>query len=141
MIEYVLALIRLLSGEIGVAEVVARIGPVETDSGWPIPMELRPTALELRAARLARYPDTGLPYALTIEPADGAKPTVAELQAALGDYQQTRTDRGMAPEVVFAPPASGPRWRVAVLARLEPGAGDFESCNVSRIVFRRDLAG
>jgi hypothetical protein len=139
VIEFVRDLVRLLSGEVDVNEVAAKVGPIGTDPGWPIPMELRPTAPEVRAARLARYPDEGPPYALTIEPADGMKPTVAELKSAFGDYQRTRTSRGMAPELIFAPPAGGPRWRVAVIARLDPAVGDLDASKVARIVFRRDL--
>jgi hypothetical protein len=40
-----------------------------------MPIELQPVLSGVRAANLDRYPDNGLPYALTIELAPGARVT------------------------------------------------------------------
>ncbi len=147
MIDQIQGLIRFLSKDsLTFADVVARVGPVVTDPGIPQPAELKPSSLTgVRAARLGRYPDDGLPYLLTLQLADGARPTAAALKAVLGDYQRARTDRGHAPQVMFyPPPADGSRWRVVVIAELGPGSASgagsesLDDAPVTSLSLRRD---
>jgi hypothetical protein len=137
--DLVRELVRFLSRDrLGIDDVAERIGPVARDPGIPMPIELRPAVAGVRSARLARYPDSGLPYLLSLEPTPEARPTVAELQAVLGDYRRALTGRGVPPELIFSPPAEGPRWRVVVIVRLEPTAGGLETAPVTEIALRRD---
>jgi hypothetical protein len=113
--------------------------------------ELTPKDPALRRAEIGRYPDTGKPYTLELELA--AAVPVAELAAALGPYQQGRTDRGMPRELIFssagAPagasagdaaggPASDGPWRVVVIAQVPPGSSPLAEQAASVVVLRRD---
>jgi hypothetical protein len=134
----ILDLVRFLSADdLAVADVAGRVGPVVEDPGGLIPIELRPILPGVRAARLARYPDSGLPYVIELELAPDARPAAAALKPILGDYDQARTDRGMPREILFYPPAQGTRWRVAVIAQVESN-GDLENAPITSIAFRRD---
>ena len=138
MADQILDLIQFLSQDpLSVAEIVARVGPVADDAGLSS-VELRAILPGVRAARLARYPDSDLPYALELELTPDARPTVAALKPLLGDYEEMRTDRGVPREIWFHPPAKGPRWRVAAIAELETGGGELEDVPIASIAFRRD---
>lgn len=139
MIDQLQQLIRFLSQDpLSVADVVARVGPVVSDPGIPQQAELKPSLPGVRAARLGRYPDDGLPYLLVLDLADGARPTAATLRTAFGDYKRARTDRGQPAQVLFYPPAAGPRWRVVLLADLGPIEGSLDEAQVTRLSLRRD---
>ena len=140
MIDQIQELIRLLSQDpLSVADVIARVGPVVDDPGIPQTAALEPASLRgVRAARLGRYPDTGLPYTLALELADDAQPTAAALRAAFGDYKRARTDRGHPAQLLFYPPAQAPRWQVALLADLAPTDGSLDDARVTRLTLRRD---
>lgn len=132
-------LMLLLSQDtLTVEDVIARVGPVAHDPGVPMPLELRSTLDGVRSARLSRYPDSGLPYVLTLELAPDAQPTVATLKADFGDYHRAHTDRGKPIEVMFYPPAMGTRWQVAVIARLAPIEGSLDDAKVTTLALRRD---
>ncbi len=137
--DQILDMIRFLAQDpLLVADVAARVGPVVEDPGGLMPIELRPILPGVRSARLARYPDSGLPYALELDLAPDARPTPAALKPMLGDYDQARTDRGLPREILFYPPAEGSRWRVAAIARLEATGGELENAPIASIAFRRD---
>src|SRR5262245_32015593 len=83
MIDVIRELFRFLSQDpLSVEDVISRVGPVVNDPGAPMSIELQPALSGVRAANLDRYPDNGLPYALTIELAPGARVTAAALQQA-----------------------------------------------------------
>jgi hypothetical protein len=121
-----------------VEDVTARIGRVTNDPGGLIPIEVQPVLPGVHAARVARYPDSGLPYMLDLDLAPGARPTVAALKGLLGDYRRARTDWDQPRQLLFYPPAEGTRWGIVVIARLEPAADDVADGRIASISFRRD---
>jgi hypothetical protein len=139
MIDLIKELVQLLSQDpLSVEDVIARVGPIEKDPGGLMPIELRPRLSGVRSAQLARYPDNGLPYLLTIEPEAGEKLTTASLCQTFGDYKRLHTDRGEPPEIVFSPPASGPGWKVAIVATLQSASEPFDDQKVGSVSLRRD---
>lgn len=139
MIDVIRELFRFLSQDpLSVEDVISKVGPVVDDPGLPMPIELQPVLSGVRAANLDRYPDNGLPYALTIELAPGAIVTAAALQQAFGDYERLHTDLGHPPEIIFYPPAVGSRWTVAVIAKLESVAVSLDDQPVTSLSLRRD---
>jgi len=139
VIAIVRDLVRFLSQDpLSVEDVIDRVGPVVRDPGVPMPMELNPAMPDVSSAKLTRYPDSGLPYLLTIEPSLDARPSATSLEAAFGGYKRSRTDPGIPAELIFYPPANAPHWRVAVIARLESSGSDLDSAPVTSISFRRD---
>jgi hypothetical protein len=121
-----------------VEDVTARTGRVTNDPGGLIPIEVQSGLPGVHAARVASYPDSGLPYMLDLDLAPDAWPTVAAVKGLLGDYQQARTDWDQPRQLLFYPPAEGSRWGVVVIARLEPAAGDVADGRIASISFRRD---
>lgn len=139
MVDMVRELVDFLSQEpLTIDDVIARVGTLVRDPGVPMPIELRPTLVGVRSAKLARYPDSGLPYTLMLEPDSDARPTAAELKTVIGDYHQTLTHSGRPVELVFYPPAGGSPWRVVVLAQLAETDGAIEAVPIDSITFRRD---
>lgn len=139
MIDLIRELIHFLSQDmLTIEDVVARIGPVAHDPGVPMPIDLDSVDAGVHSARLSRYPGSGLPYVLTLEPKLNARPTVAALKSVLGDYGQALTGRGRPIEVVFSPPAAGACWKVVVIAELAPNVAWLENAAVTRVALRRD---
>jgi hypothetical protein len=103
-------------------------------------IELRPRIPGVHSARLSRYPDSGSPYVLELEPAPEARPTLASLKAAFGDYRRAPTHRGMPPEVLFSPQGTGSQWRIVVIAQLASATDSLDTASVTRIALRRDPA-
>ena len=139
MPKQIVDMIRFLAQDpLSVAQVAGRVGSVAEDAGGLLPIELRPMIPGVRAARLARYPDSGLPYTLELDLAPDARLTVAVLKPLLGDYEETHTDRGMPREIFFHPATKGSHWRVAAVAQLESGGANLEDVPITSIAFRRD---
>lgn len=139
MIDLIRELHQFLSNDpLSIEDVIARVGPVTNDPGGLMPIELQPVLPGVREANLARNPDNGLPYLLTIEPATDARLTTSDLQAAFGDYKRMRTDRGQPPDIIFNPPASGSAWKVALLATLQTASEPLDEQQVASLSFRRE---
>ncbi len=139
MIDLIRELIDLLSQDaIDVAHIAARIGRVKADPGVPMPLDLLPQSPILNSARLSRYPASGLPYVLTLQPKSAFRPAVAALKAAFGPCSRALTGRGMPVEFVFDPAGSGRRWKVTMIATLVRDAAKDEDSLVSSIALRRD---
>jgi hypothetical protein len=126
----------LLQDPLSVQDVTARVGSVIRDPGVPMTIELQPRLAGVRSASLSRYPESALPYVLTLEFKRGDQPTVAELKSVFGDYSRTLTDRGQPITIVF-PPSAASHWRVVMFAELESG-GVLDDCSVATIALRRD---
>ena len=136
MIDLIEELVRFLSQDpLTVRDVIARIGAVIEDPGIPMPIRIEPNVPGVKSARLARFPDSGLPYLLMLEPEGDARPSVASLTSILGDYDRVHTHRGMPRELIFSPKAIGNHWRVFVIAQPQSGEDDAA---VTGISFRRD---
>ncbi len=139
MIKLIQDIVRFLSQDrLTVEDVAARVGSVAHDPGELLPIELCPVIDGVRSASLARYPDSGLPYLLEIEPAPDVQPTVEALKSVFGDYHRALTDRGRPAEILFYPLLTGARWNVVIIAELAPGDGEIEDASVARIALRRD---
>lgn len=121
-----------------VEDVAARVGPVVRDPGVPMPLEFRPVIAGVHSAHLSRYPDSGLPYILTLKLAPDARLTTAELKAVFGDYRRSRTDFDRPIEIIFYPPAAGEHWRVAVIAQLVREGDSLDDAPVMTLALRRD---
>ena len=138
MIELLRTLVLLLSQDfLTVEDVIARFGSIVCDPGVPMPINIRPGP-GLRAVSLARYADTGLPYLLTIEPELSARPTIAALRRAFGDYHRTLSDRGRPVELLFNPSITAHRWRVVLIAELAADGRELEDATVANVALRRD---
>jgi hypothetical protein len=139
MVDIVQELVNFLSRDsLDSDDVIARVGKLARDPGVPLPMELQPALAGVRSASLTRYPDSGLPYTLKLEPEPEARPTAAELKAVIGDYRQSLSHDGRPVELIFYPLAEGGRWRVVVLAQLAEADGAIETVPIDSITFRRD---
>ncbi len=120
-----------------VEDVAARVGTALRDPGIPMPIELNPKLPGVHSAKLARYPDSGLPYLLDLELDPEARPTVAKMKAALGASRQAPTDRGRPRKVLFYP-AAGPKWQVVIIAELAQEPGELETTPITTLALRRD---
>jgi hypothetical protein len=139
MIDLIRELALFLSRDrLTVDAVTAWVGRVVRDPGIPMPIELQTTLPGVRSAKLGRYPDSGLPYVLTLEPAQDSRPSVGALKAALGNYRQARTSLGAPAVLVFPAASTGRRWEVAVIATVDKGAKDLDSTRVRALTLRRD---
>jgi hypothetical protein len=139
MIDLIRELVLFLSSDpLTVDEVTARVGGVVHDPGVPMPIELRPALAGVRSAQLARYPDSGLPYVLTLEPAMDSRPSAGALKAVLGTYKRALTGRGMPAELVFPHAGNASRWRVVVIVTVDKGGDEMDSARITSIAFRRD---
>ena len=139
MNELLRELILFLSqNTLTVEDVVARVGSVAHDPGIPMPLELRSVLAGVPSVHLSRYPDSGVPYILTLEFAPDVRPTVAALKAAFGDYHRALTDRGRPGEIMFYPPPPGTHWQVVVIANLVQGNSVLDDAFVTTLALRRD---
>jgi hypothetical protein len=142
MIELIRDLASLLVRDnLLIDEIVAKVGRVERDPGSPLPAELRPALPGVQSAKLSLYPDTGLPYALSLELMKGSQPTVGEMKASLGNYKRSLTGRGQEPELIFSSVETGAAWRIAIVANMDRSSDDLDSARVTRVIFRRDPIG
>jgi hypothetical protein len=136
VIDLIEELVPFLSQDpLTVEDVIARIGSLIEDPGIPMPIRIEPKVHGVQSARLARFPDSGLPYLLILELQADARPSVASLRAIMGDYDRVRTDRGMPREILFSPEAVGRRWRIVVIAQPQ---SDEDEAPVNVIFYRRD---
>jgi hypothetical protein len=142
MIGVVRELFAFLSQKhITLQDVSNRVGSIAHDPGGLVPLELHSTLPGVRAATMARYPDSDLPYTLDLTPAADARPTAGKLKSFLGDYHRARTDMGRPWRLVFHPPSTEESCRVVVIALLESGAPDVDKAPIIRVAFRRDGVG
>jgi hypothetical protein len=138
MIDLIRELIDLLSQDAtDLADIAARIGRVTADPGVPMPVDLLPRLRMLDSAQLSRYPSSGLPYVLRLQPKSAFRLTVSALEAAFGPGSRALTGRGMPQEFVFDTARSGRRWKVIMIATLLRGDTD-DADLVSSIALRRD---
>jgi hypothetical protein len=100
-------------------------------------IEVQPRLAGLRTVQVLAYPDTGLPYLVTLEPEDSAMPTPSELQSRFGDYTRQPTHFGAPRELIFTGRTDTGPWRVVLLAEAEP-LPDLNTSPITRITFRRD---
>ena len=139
MVELVRDFVRFLSSDrLTVDRIVERIGRVEHDPGIPMSIEMNPAVPGVRSAQLVRYPDSGVPYVLKLEPEMEWRPTVGDLKAVLGDFDRALTGRGMPAQLLFQRSQDGTRWKVVVIVTVEPSVGEMDSARVAKIAFRRD---
>jgi hypothetical protein len=135
MIQHLRELIALLAGEVTLADLTGRLGPVDHDPGIPQPAELASRDPADRRVEIGRYPETGKPFTVEVELA--APVSVAALVAKLGAYRQARTDRGQPRQIYFPAAGAGP-WHVVVLAELPAGNAPIEGGEATVLTLRRD---
>jgi hypothetical protein len=128
----------LLQDRLTVGEVARRVGPIGHDPGIPLSIELQPVLPGVRAAKLARFPDSGLPYVLTLEPAMESRPIVGALKEVLGPYKQARTGLEMPASLIFPPAGRESGWQVVVFVTLDKVGVEMDSARTRTIAFRRD---
>ena len=139
MTDLIRNLVEFLSRDsLTVEDVVARVGAIAHDAGGLMPIVLRPALAGVQEADLARDPDNGLPYVLTIRLADNAQLTASMLRQVFGDYARLRTDRHRPPAVIFYPPMLDSPWNVGVIATLQSANEPFEDQQISSVSFRRE---
>ena len=135
MTQLIRDLVALLSKDIALDDITARLGPVARDPGVPMPAELAPRDPAISRVEVGRYPANGKPYTVELELASPV--SVAALTAAFGAYRQGRSDRGMPREIIFPPAGMGP-WKVVIVAQLPPGASPIADGVTSTVTLRRD---
>jgi len=141
MMDLIRDLVEFLSQDsLTVEDVVAKVGSITDDPGGLMPIKLRPALASVQEADLARDPDNGLPYVLSIRPLADAALTASILRQAFGDYTRLRTDRHHPPEIIFYPPTFDLRWKIAVIATLRSAAEPFADQQISSLSFRRERA-
>lgn len=139
MIDLIRDLVEFLSQDsLAVEDVVARVGTITHDPGGLMPIVIRPALAGVQEADLARDPDNGLPYVLTIRLADDAALTTTMLRQVFGEYTRLRTDRHQPPQVIFYPPDLNSRWEVAIIATLQSAHEPFDDQQISSLAFRRE---
>jgi len=137
--QLLVSLAEMLSADpLTTDDVSSRIGPVVEDPGAPLPIVFRPTMAGVSDARLWRYPESGLPYVLKVEPSANHAPTVSDLETALGTSERVLTHRGRPDEVVFDPISRGTKWTVTAIAELESSHAAVATARVTSIRLRRD---
>jgi hypothetical protein len=67
MTQLIRDLVALLSKEVALGDITARLGPVARDPGIPMPAELTPSDPAVRRVEVGRYPDNGKPYTVELE--------------------------------------------------------------------------
>jgi hypothetical protein len=141
MIAFLTDLVHLFARDgLTVDDVVHTVGPIERDPGVPMPIVLHPIAGGVHAASLARYPDSRLPYLLTLELAENARPTAGELTRAFGPFVVLPRDRGMPAWIRFAPATPPSRWTVAINAAVAGSAAPSDGDEIPIIVLQRETA-
>jgi hypothetical protein len=139
MIAFLADLARFFARDgLTVDDVVHAVGPIDRDPGVPLPITLQPSADGIHAASLARYPDSRLPYLLTLELAESARPTVGELTRAFGPFVPLPRDRGMPAWIRFAPAAPPSRWTVAINAAVAGSTTPSDGDEISIVVLQRE---
>ncbi|MEO5929585.1 MAG: hypothetical protein ABIR47_06610 [Candidatus Kapaibacterium sp.] len=142
LITMILDFVAFLARDpLSVDDVIKRVGDLAGDPGIPMPIALRPTLPGIRSASLARYPDTGLPYLLTLVPSQDFHPTPSKLAVVLGPYSSPAGNRGRNPEVIFYPRVGDERWSIAVIVEVERTSSAIDIAPVISIAFRRDPVG
>ena len=141
MIAFLADLVRFFARDgLTVDDVVHAVGPIARDPGVPMPIVLQPSAGGIHAASLARYPDSLLPYLLTLELAEGARPTVGDLTRSFGAFVALPRDRGMPAWIRFAPAAPPSAWTVTINAPVAGGAAPAADDEVPTVVLQREPA-
>jgi hypothetical protein len=126
---------------LSVQDVIERIGPAIADPGVPMAIELRPGIPGIGSAKLWRYPETGLPYLLRLEPSAGHPLAVCDVAARLGPYDRSLRSREAPPEIVFGRAIRGDRWSVKLLAEYSAGTLPLEEAPLISFSLRRDPIG
>ncbi|MCX6243085.1 MAG: hypothetical protein NTU98_00120 [Bacteroidetes bacterium] len=138
MIDTLGELVSFLSKDrISVSDVVTQIGINLDDPGVPLPITIKTKIPGIQTVKLARYPDSGLPYVLSIRFEKHAGPTLWNLKSCFGEYRQILTGPEQLPAFIFYPETNQKLWSVGVIAGVEPGS-DVEVSFVSTIDLRRD---
>lgn len=92
----------------------------------------------IRAARLARCPEDGLPYFLELDFDADQTPDVGAMVKTLAPYLLPLADRGMPVPLSFERVAAESAWSVTLIANLAPGTPPEDAAPVQRVVLRRD---
>ena len=138
--QLVRSLARVLSSDsLTVDDVTTHVGPAVDDPGAPLPVVFRPSLAGVADARLWRYPDSGLPYMLRLEPSGGGMLTVADLEAEFGASERLPSDRGRPETIVFPAIARGPAWTIVAIAEIDRSEPSRDP-TVTSIALRRDPA-
>lgn len=139
MIETIKEFQDLLAGAIHAQEIVSQIGTVKHDPGAPMSIEVDPSSPNLRSVTIARDPDTGSPFLLTLTPAPAERPALSTLEALFGPCRRVRTGLGAPASCIIDPARSYPDCSIAmILAFPVPSPG--EEPLVHSIALRRDSA-
>ncbi|HEY7028056.1 MAG TPA: hypothetical protein VH438_10645 [Gemmatimonadales bacterium] len=137
--EIVRDLARFLSQDsLTVDDVARHVGPVIHDPGEYMSAELDPVISGLATARLARLPNTDVPYLLELGFDQESRPTVGSLKAMFGDYRHVLTDRERPREIQFDVPDTGRGWHTVVIVNTPADSRVLEEAPVIKVALRRD---
>ena len=121
-------------------DVIRRLGPVATDHGPHGALELHATDARLAKVKLFRD-DTGAPYLLSIDLAEGARPTLGAIRKEFGPGRAMRVELEAPAGFTFPPPDPKGHYTVSPSVRLADGVAPSDDAPIANISLRRDEAG
>lgn len=137
MIDSIGELVELLSRDVGVAEICARVGPPIKKEPSPEALDLRPRLAGVKDASITRYMN-GEPFILELVLAAPARPTLAKLRDRFGAWKEQPVRFEQPRSVTFALPP-GAHWKVILIATLEARVVDIqESDQPVVLAFKRE---
>lgn len=131
-----------LTGDVNPDEIVSHLGawaPGESENARSlVPAEVQTVSPYVARAGVARFPDSEVPYAVTLVPIDEARPTVAAMRTAFGEPRVGAAGPDLPTELQFVPAGSSGVWRIVIVAWAQRRGPDLHDAVVAQLLLRRD---
>jgi hypothetical protein len=130
----------LCADPVTAAQVANAIGTITQDYGGSLQLVVRPSDAAFSEADIGREYGTQNPSTVGFKLANPKSTTVAELQAAFGEYSEGPKVHFDSPtEIVFQEICrASPSLSCALIAQVDPGAHGVADGTVSKLTLRRD---
>lgn len=139
MIDQIIRFARLLALQpLTIGDVIGEVGLVEENSGFPIPIRLKPFSRDFDSASLAYDKRSNRPFVLELTLCNECRPRLAELTRQFGSFATVLTDRGHRKAIVFDHIARGENCSVSLIAYLSTIATAEPCDHVEIVTLRRD---
>jgi hypothetical protein len=137
MIGIIQSCFDLLAHRANAEEIAAHIGSVKHDPGIPMSIEIEPRSSKLQSAELARDPESGQPYLLTLVPVPSERRALSSLEALFGPCKRTRPGLGLPASCIIDPAQSYDDCSIALILKY-PVAPPGDEVLVHSVTLRRD---